>query len=91
MIRFLLLGFVLISTYTARAEPLRVLTYNVLYGFNHGKAQEIGSKWGADKKPDIVAKQELNNFKKATLEKIVKTHYQNLTHAPNRRHHHIPS
>ena len=57
---------------SAQAEPLRILTYDVLYGFNHGKAPEIGAKWIAEQKPDIVALQELNGFKQGALEKIAK-------------------
>jgi hypothetical protein len=41
-------------------------------GFNHGKAPEVGAKWIADQKPDIVALQELNGFKQGTLEKIAR-------------------
>lgn len=72
MIRILLIVTTLLSSYTAQAEPLHILTYNVLYGFNHGKAPEIGAKWIAEQKPDIVALQELNGFKKGSLEKIAK-------------------
>ncbi len=72
MIRNLFICIALFSTYTARAEPLRVLTYNVLYGFNHGKAPEIGAKWIAEQKPDIVALQELNGFNQGSLEEIAK-------------------
>ena len=72
MIRLLLLCFVLISTHTASAEPLRILTYNVLYGFNHDKAPEIGAQWISEQNPDIVALQELNGFKQGTLEEIAK-------------------
>ena len=70
MIRTLLICATLFSIHTAQAEPLRILTYNVLYGFNHGKAPEIGAKWIAEQKPDIVVLQELNGFKQETLEKI---------------------
>lgn len=72
MIRILLRCAALFITYTAQAEPLRILTYNVLYGFNHGKALEIGSKWITEQKPDIVALQELNGFKETTLAQIAK-------------------
>jgi endonuclease/exonuclease/phosphatase family metal-dependent hydrolase len=70
MIRALLICTTLLSISTAQAEPLRILTYNVLYGFNHGKAPEIGAKWIAEQKPDIVALQELNGFKQGTLGEI---------------------
>jgi endonuclease/exonuclease/phosphatase family metal-dependent hydrolase len=72
MIRILLICLSLFSLRTAGAEPLRILTYNVLYGFNHGRAPEIGAKWIDEQKPDIVALQELNSFKQGTLEKISK-------------------
>lgn len=46
------------------AEParLRVLTYNVLYVFDHGKEVEAGSAWIRGQAPDIVALQELTNI-----------------------------
>lgn len=72
MIRTLLICTTLLCIHTAQAEPLRILTYNVLYGFNHAKAPEIGAKWIAEQKPDIVALQELNGFKQESLEKIAK-------------------
>ena len=54
------------------AEEIPILTYNVLYRFNHGKATKIGAKWIAEQKPDIVALQELNNFKQGTFGNIAK-------------------
>jgi len=72
MIRTLFISIALLSIYTARAEPLRILTYNVLYGCNHGKASEIGAKWIAEQKPDIVALQELNGFKQESLKNIAR-------------------
>jgi endonuclease/exonuclease/phosphatase family metal-dependent hydrolase len=60
----------LICVEAVQAEPLRLLTYNVLYGFNHGKAAEVGAKWIAEQKPDIVALQELNGFTQDTLAQI---------------------
>ncbi|MDB4438055.1 endonuclease/exonuclease/phosphatase family protein [bacterium] len=72
MIRSLLICANLLSFHAAHAEPLRILTYNVLYGFNHGKAPETGAKWIAGQKPDIVALQELNGFKQSSLEQIAK-------------------
>lgn len=64
----LLFGFLLSSV--VGGEPLRVLTYNVLYGFNHGKSPELAAKWIASQKPDIVALQELNRHTQKSLEQI---------------------
>ncbi|MCF7975396.1 MAG: alpha-L-fucosidase [Phycisphaerae bacterium] len=39
---------------------LKVMTWNVLYSFNHGKATEQGIHWIKDQAPDVIALQELN-------------------------------
>lgn len=67
---FLLL---LLSPFPACCEDLRIMTYNVLYGFNHGKAKGIGANWIKEKKPDILALQELNGLKQDDLEKLAAT------------------
>ena len=72
MIRLLLSCATLLSLSVTDASPLRLITYNVLYGFNHGKAGETGPKWLAAQKPDIVALQELNGFTQTTLEQTAR-------------------
>lgn len=57
---------------TAPAVPLRILTYNVFYGFNHGKSPEVAAGWIATQKPDVVALQELNRYTQASLEETAK-------------------
>lgn len=51
-------------------ETLRVMTYNIWYVFNHGKAQVEGKQWVASQTPDVVALQELTNIKPAKLQEL---------------------
>lgn len=46
----------------AEERPLKVLTYNVLYGFNHQKATDLGADWIAEQSADVVALQEMNTY-----------------------------
>ena len=39
---------------------LKILNWNVLYGFNHGNSIELGTRWIVNQSPDVVALQELN-------------------------------
>lgn len=49
-------------------EHLRVLTYNVQYGFrNNDKRHELAVAWIASQQPDVVALQELNNYTEEQL------------------------
>lgn len=41
-------------------QSLKVINWNVLYSFNHGKATQQGINWIKNQKPDILAFQELN-------------------------------
>ncbi|MDG1891328.1 MAG: hypothetical protein P8L18_08455 [Verrucomicrobiota bacterium] len=43
-------------------SSIKIVNWNVLYGFNHGQALEAGSRWIAEQAPDIVALQELNGL-----------------------------
>ncbi|MEA3360956.1 MAG: endonuclease/exonuclease/phosphatase family protein [Thermodesulfobacteriota bacterium] len=45
-----------------------IVSYNVLYGFNHGKRLKLGADWINEQKPNVVALQELNGFNKKKLE-----------------------
>lgn len=44
----------------AAVKKLKILNWNVLYGFNHGKSVEPGSAWIGEQAPDVLALQELN-------------------------------
>ena len=53
---------------SASDKNLRVLTYNVDYGFeNNDKRHELAVAWIAMQQPDVVALQELNNYTKEKL------------------------
>ncbi len=39
---------------------IKIISWNVLYSFNHGKAAEQGGDWIKDQAPDVLALQELN-------------------------------
>jgi endonuclease/exonuclease/phosphatase family metal-dependent hydrolase len=51
-------------------RPLKVITYNVLYGFNRGKSKQAVAKWLLDQRPDVVALQELTRYKHASLRAV---------------------
>ncbi len=57
---------------TAQAKPLKVISYNVLYGFNHGKKIDAGANWIASQHPDFLALQEMKGFNQARLTKVAK-------------------
>lgn len=41
-------------------ETLKILNWNVLYGFNHGNSVQPGVAWIKQQSPDVLALQELN-------------------------------
>lgn len=49
------------------SEQLRILNWNVLYAFNHGKSVDAGVGWIRKCSPDVVALQELNGLTEASL------------------------
>jgi len=49
---------------------LRVVSWNVLYGFNHGRSVDEGVAWLNDQAPHVLALQELNGF---TADKLAAT------------------
>jgi len=55
---------------TSSSANLKILNWNVLYGFNHGKAVDQGVDWIAERKPDVVALQELNSITGDELSEI---------------------
>ncbi len=42
----------------AGSDTLKIISWNVLYGFNHGRATRAGGHWIHAQNPDIVAFQE---------------------------------
>lgn len=54
----------------AASEPLRILNWNVLYAFNHGKSVDAGVQWIRACSPDVVALQELNGLTEASLKTL---------------------
>ncbi len=57
---------------TLRAAEFKVISWNVLYGFNHGQEIDAGAEWLAKQAPDVVALQELNGFDEAKLAEVAK-------------------
>jgi exonuclease III len=58
-------------THAAQKSPLRIISHNVLNGFKEKPEprRTLWRAWMADRKPDVVALQELNAFTPAQLEK----------------------
>ena len=53
-------------------ESVKIVNWNVLYGFNHGKKKQLGAKWISEQQPDVVALQELNGFTLESLTSLAK-------------------
>ena len=51
----------------AELKPLKIINWNVLYGFNHGQSVSDGTRWLQDQQPDIAAFHELNGISEAQL------------------------
>tara|TARA_B110000881_G_scaffold220256_1_gene244735 strand:- start:1298 stop:2158 length:861 start_codon:yes stop_codon:yes gene_type:complete len=56
----------------AEEAPFKVLTYNVLYGFNHQKATDLGTEWIKEQQADVVALQEMNTYTQDKLTDLAK-------------------
>lgn len=52
------------------AKPLRVVSYNVRFGFNHGRSVEAAVDWLAAQDCDVVALQELKDLDRRALERM---------------------
>ena len=83
-----LIGICFFTVNTSQADELqsvKVINWNVLYGFNHGQSRTEGSRWISDQEPDIVALQELNGItEKDLLEQAKKWgHAHAVTHKEN--------
>ena len=62
----------LIGAGEAAAGDFKIISYNVLYGFNHHQSQELGAGWLAGQDPDVVALQELNGWTQETLGQLAR-------------------
>lgn len=49
-------------------EALKVISWNILYSFNHGESTERGIKWIKSQSPDVLALQELKGTKARGLQ-----------------------
>ena len=71
-IPLILFGCILNGQSASADEPdvLKVVNWNVLYGFNHKKSIEQGVDWIRSQKADVVALQELNGHTEAGLKTL---------------------
>ena len=58
------------SAFAKESETLKIVNWNVLYGFNHKKSVKQGAKWIKKQAADVVALQELNGYTQAELEEV---------------------
>ena len=59
MILFCLMVF---GTCFSQTKALKVITYNVLYGFHHNTTEHIAVNWLLNEAPDVVVLQELKGY-----------------------------
>ena len=62
-----------LSVHVAYSAPMKLISYNVLYGFNHGKAVKMGSQWLKEQNADMIALQEVKGFDTQSFSKLAKT------------------
>ena len=60
------------TAFSAENNTLKVLNWNVLYGFNHNKAIAQGIRWIKGQDSDVVALQELNGINENSLKNMAK-------------------
>ena len=67
---------------SATGDALRIINWNVLYGFNHHKSIEEARHWVHAQQPDIIAFQELNGISEKRFGEHAKTwgHAYAVTH-----------
>ena len=53
-------------------DPFKVLTYNVLYGFNFQKSTDLGAQWIKGQHADLVALQEMTKYTQVKLTALAK-------------------
>lgn len=71
-----LLSFVLFhcarADTNAEGASLKIISWNVLYGFNHQRSILEAGEWIKEQNPDIIAFQELNGFSESKLVELAK-------------------
>ena len=70
MLKFICL---LLLTLSCGAESVKIITYNVLYGFNHGKNIKDGQAWLKAQQADFIALQEMKGFDANKFAKLAKS------------------
>ena len=60
------------TAFPAENNTLKVINWNVLYGFNHNKAISQGIRWIKGVDSDVVALQELNGINVNSLKNMAK-------------------
>lgn len=81
MCRFILVFFFLFTVFAVpfgqAQQKLKVITYNIWVGFDHGKDEQrkqSTAEWLAAQDADVVALQELNDFTQSSLEDFAKSY-----------------
>lgn len=73
------------SLHAADGNSLKIINWNVLYGFNHHKSIEEAGNWLKTQLPDVIAFQELNGISEKRLGELAKhwDHTYAVTHKEN--------
>ena len=58
------------STFAEKTETLKIVNWNVLYGFNHKKSIKQGANWIKKQAADVVALQELNGHSQVGFKEV---------------------
>ncbi len=58
------------------ADSLKIINWNVLYGFNHHKSTEEAGRWINTQEPEVIAFQELNGISEERLGARLRRHAQ---------------
>lgn len=68
------LAWIMLSGVQQAAEKakLKIINWNVLYGFNHHQSIKDANNWLNDQNPDVIAFQELNGISEAELSEHAK-------------------
>ncbi len=74
---------ILLVDYSASSqikESLSIVSYNVLYGFNHGTAEKNAMQWIQKERPDVIAFQELKGYSKIRFKELAEKWHHNYTY-----------
>lgn len=63
----------LATSMQSEKHSLKIISYNVLYGFNHRKSERLATSWLQQQDADVVAFQELNGISQAQLQSLAQT------------------